>query len=94
MIKQWILHIEWHWGYWPRISITPKIKHGQIGSDGGQTGHFVYCKECSGKGTLFVPDEDPRLRIRPEPSMYDVLSQPVREDDDQMPPEPFSPTVP
>lgn len=38
------------------------IKHGQRGTDGGETGYFINCKQCSGAGTLFVPDKMPPLR--------------------------------
>ena len=59
ILKRYILHFEWNRKYrWlPAIYITPMIKHGQRGTDGGELGTFIVCKNCSGAGTLFEPDK-------------------------------------
>jgi hypothetical protein len=70
VIKRFILHFEWHRHYrrLPRIRIEPVIRHGQRGTDGGQEGTFVNCEECSGAGTLFMPDLEFQPNETPEGS--------------------------
>lgn len=56
MIKRWTIHLEFHWGYWPRFYIRPQPKAGERHIDGGLPGVLVNCKECSGVGLLHQPD--------------------------------------
>jgi hypothetical protein len=52
MIKRYILHFEFHWGYWPKISIKRVRRPGEWVHDGGEWGKLVACRECSGQGVL------------------------------------------
>jgi hypothetical protein len=56
MIKRYILHVEFHWGYWPTISIHRAPMVGDRVVDGDIPGTLVGCKECSGVGLLHQPD--------------------------------------
>lgn len=55
MIWIYILHIEFHKGYWPKISIKRKPKHGQYAVDGGYPGTLKLCPTCQ-DGFLFEQD--------------------------------------
>lgn len=55
MIKQWILHIEFHRGYRPRVSFRRVPRAGSRTIDGGIPGTIVPCREC-GHATMFQPD--------------------------------------
>ncbi len=55
MIKRWILHIEFHWGYRPRISLRRAPRSGDRVTDGGVPGTLERCALC-GEGFLHVPD--------------------------------------
>lgn len=59
MIKRYILHIEFHWGYRPRISLRRKPRAGDHVIDGGIPGTLEACKTCDGDGLLLRPDEAP-----------------------------------
>lgn len=83
MIKRYILHIEFHWGYWPIISFRRTPRHGDRVMDGGEMGTLEACQTCSTVGFLHRADVDPRARVI---SPTD-LNEP-------QPPLPFSPTVP
>jgi hypothetical protein len=57
VIKRYILHFEFHKGYWPIISFRRVPKHGDRVEDGGVMGTLIACKACSGVGLLHVADE-------------------------------------
>lgn len=57
MIKRYILHIEFHWGYCPRISIKRAPRHGDRVVDGGVLGTLQRCPTCQ-EGFLHEPDPD------------------------------------
>lgn len=50
MIKQWIVHVEAHWGYRPRFSVRRKNRAGEV----TPWGVLVTCPECDGDGHLAV----------------------------------------
>lgn len=59
MIKRYILHIEFHRGYRPRISFRRVPQPGDRVEDGGEMGTLVACRTCSAMGLLHVPDRMP-----------------------------------
>lgn len=66
MIKRYILHIEFHWGYWPRISIKRVPRPGDWVFDGGEWGQLVICRECSGDGLLHLVKPKQYMQAKPE----------------------------
>ena len=50
MIARYVLHLEFHWGYVPRISLRRAPRPGDL----TPWGVLVYCEECSGDGFLAV----------------------------------------
>ncbi len=58
MIERWILHVEFHWGYRPRVSLRRAPRSGDRVVDGGVPGTLERCALC-GEGFLHVPD--PRI---------------------------------
>ena len=56
MIKRYILHLEFHWGYRPRISFRRAPRHGDRVMDGGEMGTLIACQACSGVGLLHQAD--------------------------------------
>lgn len=65
MILIYILHIEFHWGYRPRISIRRKPRVGDRMINGGVPGTLVGCPTCSTDG--FLHQEDSMAGLWPEP---------------------------
>jgi hypothetical protein len=59
-IKRYILHVEWHPGYRPHISIRKMPRPGQRVVDGGVSGVLESCSNCSGDGMLLRPDAFPQ----------------------------------
>lgn len=57
MIKRYILHVELHRGYLPKISFRREPRPGDRFKNDGEWGTLVACQHCSGMGTLHVPDE-------------------------------------
>jgi hypothetical protein len=55
VIVRYVVHIEGHRGYWPRLSIRRAPRHGDRTMNGGQPGTLVRCPEC-GEGFLHRPD--------------------------------------
>lgn len=68
MIKRYILHIEFHWGYRPHISLRRAPRHGDRVVDGGEMGTLEACDKCSTVGFLHRADVDPRTLVQPEPT--------------------------
>lgn len=66
MIRRWILHVEAHRGYRPRISLRRAPRAGDRVVDGGEPGILVRCQEC-GEGFLFVADDGSRPIPLPQP---------------------------
>lgn len=68
MIARFVLHLEAHRGYWPRVSFRRLPRAGDRVADGGEPGILVRCRQC-GDGLLHQPDSGVgRLRPRPESS--------------------------
>lgn len=65
MIKRYILHIEFHWGYRPRISIKRVPRPGEVVVDGGEVGTLVICPECSGQGLLHLVEPKQYMAAQP-----------------------------
>jgi hypothetical protein len=61
MIRRYILHLEFHWGYRPRISFRRKPRPGDRVMDGGVLGKLITCETCSGDGLLFQSDPPDKL---------------------------------
>lgn len=59
MIKRYILHIEFRWGYRPHISIKKLPSPGDRIIDGGTPGTLVSCPTCSNAGLLHKADAQP-----------------------------------
>ena len=57
MIARWIVHVEIHRGYRPRLSVRRAPCHGDRVVDGGVAGILVACRVCSGVGFLHRADE-------------------------------------
>jgi hypothetical protein len=74
MIKRWVIHTEFHWGYWPRFSIKRLRRAGERVSDGGQMGTLVVCPECSGEGLLHRLDEQKFMAAPPLPWAPDIAT--------------------
>lgn len=55
MIVRLVVHVEWHRGYWPRLSVRRAPKHG----DRGREGRLMRCPLCSGDGFLVRPHTHP-----------------------------------
>jgi hypothetical protein len=55
VIVRYILHIEAHWGYRPRISLRRAPRSGDRVTDGGVPGTLRRCALC-GEGFLHEPD--------------------------------------
>jgi hypothetical protein len=76
MIRQYVVHIEWHRGYRPRLSIRRRPRHGDRVVDGGEPGTLIACRECGGDGMLHLRDRPPAasaptsldMDLDPEPS--------------------------
>lgn len=66
MIKRYILHIEFHWGYRPRISIKRVPAPGEQVFDGGEWGTLRACPECGGVGLLHVVEPKQYMAGQPE----------------------------
>lgn len=64
MIKRWILHVEFHWGYWPRISFRRVPKPGDRVLNGDEMGTLKLCPECQ-DGLLHEPDWRAQQKLRP-----------------------------
>lgn len=62
MIKRYILHFEFHWGYRPRISIRRMPRPGDRIMDNGMMGTLEACPNCDGDGLLHRPDEFPEFQ--------------------------------
>lgn len=82
MIKRWILHFEFHWGYWPRISIKRVPRPGDWVFDGGEWGQLVACRECGGDGLLHLVTPKQYMQAKPEslwpaPPISDHVSPPA-----------------
>lgn len=58
MIARWVLQVEVHVGYWPRVSFRRAPRPGDAVVDGGVPGVLVACPECSGGGLLLEPDRE------------------------------------
>lgn len=52
MIYRRILHLEFHWGYWPRVSFRRPLRPG----DRLPEGVLIACETCSGMGLLSISD--------------------------------------
>ncbi|MFL6416809.1 MAG: hypothetical protein ACJ74Y_14190 [Bryobacteraceae bacterium] len=62
MIKRYILHLEFHKGYWPPIiSFRRMPRHGDRMVDGGVPGTLIGCPTCSTTGFLHRPDQFPEF---------------------------------
>jgi hypothetical protein len=57
VIARFVLHLEAHRGYWPRVSFRRAPRPGDRVVDGGEPGILVACRECSGQGLLHAPDD-------------------------------------
>lgn len=55
MIKRYILHLEFHWGYRPRISLKRMLRPGDRILNGDEMGTLKLCPECQ-DGLLHEPD--------------------------------------
>ncbi len=55
MILRYILHVEFHWGYRPRINLRRAPRSGDRVTDGGIPGTLRRCALC-GDGFLHEPD--------------------------------------
>ena len=66
MIKRYILHFEFHWRYWPRISIKRVPRPGDRVFDGGEWGTLIACPECSGDGLLHLVESEDDSSTLPE----------------------------
>lgn len=73
MIKRWILHIEFHWGYRPRISIKRVPRPGDWVFDGGEWGQLIACRECGGDGLLHLVKPKQYMQAKPESLFPEVL---------------------
>lgn len=66
MIARFVLHLEWHRGYRPRISLRRAPRVGDVVWEGMQPSVLEPCRECSTVGflarelTLSPPSEVPR----------------------------------
>ena len=71
MISRWIVQVEVHRGYRPRLSIRRVPRPGDRVVDGGVPGILVRCGDC-GDGLLHRPDDafrwGPLGPVTPEPS--------------------------
>lgn len=56
MLKRFVLHLEWHRGYRPHVSLRRMPQAGDRVMNGGQLGTLLTCHTCSGTGTLHQPD--------------------------------------
>jgi hypothetical protein len=68
MIARWVIHLEAHRGYRPRLSIRRFPRPGDRVVDGGLTGTLVRCRECGdgllhqvdpGQQPVVMPDQEP-----------------------------------
>lgn len=59
MIRRYLLHLEAHRGYRPRVSLRRAPRSGDRVVDGGLPGRLTGCDGCSSVGLLFVPDQPP-----------------------------------
>ena len=67
MIVRYLLHVEAHWGYLPRVSVHRAPRSGDRVVNGGDPGTLVRCKHC-GEGFLHQPAAAQRLdRAAAEP---------------------------
>jgi hypothetical protein len=81
VIKRYILHLEFHKGYWPIISFRRMPRHGDRMVDGGIPGTLIGCPTCSTTGFLHRPDPQyiapgqmPMLMHSPEVGFYSPSS--------------------
>lgn len=81
MIAEYILHLEFHRGYRPRISLRRKPEAGDRVVDGGTPGTLVRCREC-GEGFLHVPDlrAVPTIPVQAPVGDYWVYTDPLPKD--------------
>lgn len=68
MIRRYVLHLEFHLGYRPRVSLRRAPRPGDEVVEMGVTGVLVPCTTCSTQGLLFQPDEGPDLPYGPCPA--------------------------
>lgn len=80
MLRIYILHLEWHRGYRPHVSLKRKPRAGDRVSNGGQMGTLLTCHTCSGTGTLHQPDWL-RDAVRAPLKADDILRTSVEEED-------------
>jgi hypothetical protein len=64
MIARYVLHIEAHRGYRPRLSLRRAPQPGDRVTDGGIPGTLVRCPQC-GEGMLHAPDSGWLSPLRP-----------------------------
>jgi hypothetical protein len=74
MIKCYVLHIELHNGYWPRVSFKRAPQPGDRVVDGGVPGTLVRCKEC-GEGFLHQPYSFAGLWPEPPSALREDLNE-------------------
>jgi hypothetical protein len=72
VIARFVLHVEAHRGYRPRVSFRRAPRPGDRVVDGGVPGTLVRCREC-GEGFLHQPDDGVR-RPRPAPAGWTPCS--------------------